>query len=125
MGSMIQRRSDDAFFKPKKVHPKRSAGGFPIGPRTKARQEGNRDMNKEFREQGYPRTCELRYDGICAGAKYLHWAHWDKARFLLTKKDWRIAALACDPCHDHAEIKPRPQMKADILAAIARRKPNG
>ena len=122
MGSMIQRRSDDAFFKEKKVHPKRGPGGFPIGKRTRERQEANRDMAKAHREENRPQQCELRYEGICVRTMYLHWAHWDKSRFLLTKKDWRQAALACDPCHDHAELKPRPQMKADILAAIARRK---
>ena len=87
MGSMIQRRSDDAFFKPKKVHPKRSAGGFPIsGPRTRARQEANREMNKEFREKGYPQRCELRYDGICVGTIYPHWAHWDKSEIFTDEK---------------------------------------
>lgn len=127
MGSQIQRREDPenpggAFFKPKREFKKRDGKGFPIGPRTKARQEGNRDMNRAHRDANLPRSCELRYEGICVGTLYLHWAHWDKSRFLLTKKDWRQAALACDPCHDHAEKKKRPEMKADILAAIARRK---
>lgn len=111
---------DTAFFKPKRKFEKRGPNGFPIGKRTKARAEGNRANNK----LGLPRRCELRYEGICVGTMFLHWAHFDKARFLLNKKDWRTAALACDPCHDHAEKKPRREMKADILAAIARRKTN-
>jgi hypothetical protein len=119
MNSQIARRSNDAFFKPPREFKKRGPGGFPIGKRTKERAEANRDMNK----QGI-RRCEIRIEGVCVGTIMLTWAHPTKSRYIVTKKDWRTAARCCLPCHQHIEALSHKKMKAIVLAAIAKRKPN-
>lgn len=123
MGSQIQRRSDDAFFKPPREFPARSGGGkgFPIGRRTRERQAGNRDLNKLPREVTH--QCELRIGGVCIGNVGLQWCHPTKSRYIVTKKDWRTAARGCAACHDHIEKLSHPKMKAFVMGAIARRKP--
>lgn len=122
-GSMIKRRSDDAFFKPKREFPARSGNGkgFPIGPRTKDRAAGNRDLNKLSHEITH--RCELRIEGICIGNVGLQWCHPTKSRYIVTKKDWRTAARGCAACHDHIEHLPHSKMKEFVMAAINRRKP--
>lgn len=108
--------SREPFFKKPRVFPKRFPNGFPIGERTKARQAGNRDMNK----QGID-FCEIRRP-ICQGRYYLGWAHPTKSRFITTGKDWRTAAKCCAACHDVIESWPHSKMKQIVLEAIAKRK---
>lgn len=123
MGSMIQRRSDEAFFKPKREFPARSGNGkgFPIGQRTKDRAAGNRDLNKLPREVTH--RCELRVPGVCIGDRMLQWCHKTKGRFIVTKKDWRTAARGCAACHDYYEKGRHKEMADAIQAAIDSRKP--
>lgn len=122
MSSMIQRRSDEAFFKEPRQFPARSGNGkgFPVGPRTKARAAGNRELNKLPREVTH--RCELRIRGVCIGDRLLSWAHATKSRFIVTKKDWLRAARSCCACHDFIESKSHLEMAAVIDEAIRRRK---
>lgn len=121
MGSMIKRQSDEAFFKPPREHKKRGHGGFPIGPRTKARAAGNRELNKLPPE--VKNRCEIKIPGICVGTIMLTWCHPTKSRFILTAKDWKTAARGCLPCHDRIEALKHPEMKKIVMEAIANRKP--
>lgn len=124
MSSMIKRREEGAFFKPKREFPARSGNGkgFPIGPRTKARAAGNRDLNKLPREITH--RCELRVEGVCIGNVGLQWCHDRKSRFIVTKADWRKAARGCAACHDYVDHHcSHAKMKSIIQAAIKKRKP--
>lgn len=116
---MIQRRSDDAFFKAPRNFCKRDAKGFPIGPKTKRRQAENRKLNKL--PDSVKKVCELR-TSVCIGNRYLTWAHSKKSRHLCTDKDWQEAVRACLACHDHVEKKSHKEMHRIITEAIARRK---
>ena len=120
---MVKRRTEGAFFKPKREFPARSGNGkgMPIGPRTKARAKGNRDLNKLPREVTH--RCELRIKGVCIGDRMLQWAHAQKSRFLLTDKDWQEAARSCAACHQTVEAISHREMKRLICEAISRRKP--
>lgn len=128
MSSMIKRRSDKAFFKPPREFPARSGNGkgFPIGPRTKARAAGNRELNKLSREITH--RCELGQTGlippgVCIGDRMLQWCHAVKSRFIVTMKDWKQAARGCAACHDYVDHHcSHAKMKSIIEAAIARRK---
>lgn len=128
-GSMIKRRSDDAFFKAPRKFPARSGNGkgFPIGQRTRDRQAGNRKLNKLPREITH--RCELGRtgmipEGVCIGDKMLQWCHDRKSRFILTEKDWQEAARGCAGCHDYVDHHcSHAKMKTIVQAAIARRKP--
>lgn len=121
---MIKRRDEGAFFKPKRQFPARSGNGkgFPIGPRTRARAAGNRELNKLPREVTH--RCELRVEGVCIGNVGLQWCHPTKSRFIITAKDWRTAARGCAACHDYYDHRgSHAKMKAAVMAAIAKRKP--
>lgn len=124
MSSMIKRRDDsEAFFKPPRDFGQRDAKNWPVGPRTKARAAGNRDLNKLPREITH--RCELRIEGVCIGNRFLQWCHAVKARYIVTARDWREAARGCTACHDYVDHKcSHAKMKSIILAAINRRKPH-
>lgn len=123
MSSMIQRRSEGSFFKEPKTFPARSGNGkgFPVGPRTKARAAGTRELRKLPREITH--RCELRIQGVCIGDRLLQWAHATKSRFIVTKADWQRAARSCAACHQHIESKSHREMAAVIDAAIKSRNP--
>lgn len=118
MSSMIQRRSEEAFFKAPRLFPVRSGNGkgFPVGPRTKARAAGNRDLRKLPREVTH--RCELRIESVCIGDRLLQWCHATKSRFIVTKADWQRAARGCAACHQHIEAKSHREMARIIDGAI-------
>jgi hypothetical protein len=117
---MIKPASNEPFFKPKREFPKRSPGGFPVGPRTERRQKENRELNKL--PLFVKNHCEIRIPGVCVKTIMLTWAHSKKSRFLVTSKDWQEAARCCLPCHDHIETLPHTEMKRLVTEAIKRRK---
>ena len=121
MSSMIKRKTEEAFFKQKRVFPRRSPGGFPIGPRTRERQKQNAKLNKL--PDSVKKVCELKIPGVCAGNIMLTWCHSKKSRFITTDKDWQEAARGCLPCHDFTEAEGHVKMKRRIIEAIKRRKP--
>lgn len=123
MSSMIRRREEGAFFKPKREFPARSDNGkgFPIGKRTRERQAANRDLNKLPREITH--RCELNIQGVCIGNRFLQWCHAVKSRYIVTKADWREAARGCAACHDYLDHHcSHKKMAGVIRAAIKRRK---
>lgn len=122
MGSMIKRRSDDAFFKEKRTFGARDSKNWPIGPKQKMRAAGNKILNKLPREITH--VCEVRIQGVCIGNRFLTWSHKWKARYMTTVKDYLEAARSCQPCHTYCEEKLSHQKRAEtIQAAIDRRKP--
>jgi hypothetical protein len=123
MSTMIKRRSDEAFFKEPRVPKKRGPGGFPIGPRTIARQKANAELRKDTRgdkrcELG-PVLREMAGVNVCSGYA-TEWAHATKSRHITTKKDWKRAAHSCRSCHDYVEPLGK-KMAVYVDAAIARR----
>lgn len=110
------RQDEGPFFKPPREFKRRGVNGFPIGKRTEKRAKENRKLGKLGIQH-----CEIRMPGICAGRRFLSWAHSQKARYLLTDKDWQEAARCCIPCHDTIEKMSHAEMKRIIREAIARR----
>jgi hypothetical protein len=122
-GSMIARRSDDAFFKEPRQPKKRGPGGFPIGPRTIRRQKENAILRKKVPDNRCelgPVLMELLGVNVCS-KHAVCWAHTKKSRFLTTSEDWQDAAHSCLPCHDYVEPLGHKKMAVLVKAAIARR----
>lgn len=122
-GSMIKRRSTEAFFKEPRVPKKRGPGGFPIGPRTIRRQKENAILRKKVRDTRCelgPVLLELLGVNVCTKHATC-WAHSKKSRYLTTSADWQEAAHSCIPCHYYIEPLGRKKMAVLVKAAIARR----
>lgn len=124
MSSMIK-APDGAFFKPKRVHPRRGANGFPIGPRTIRREKENAQLRKTVKTK----HCELGpvlleiYGFRGCTKRATNWAHSKKSRFLVTSRDYQEAAHSCLCCHDFVEPLGHKKMAAAVVAAIKRRPP--
>ncbi len=117
MASQVLQSNKGSFFKPQRLFPKRGGNLFPIGPRTKRRLAENAELNKLRLDR-----CEIRIPGVCVDRLFLTWAHSKKSRFILTSKDWREAARACQPCHRRIEALGHRGMHAAVTEAIKRRK---
>lgn len=91
------------------------------GKRTREWEAIRRKLKVRFEAAGIT-ECEFKFGGLydCWRNEGLGFAHTDKRRFL-KGNELEIVTLACNPCHAILELKPREEMKIEILSVIRNR----
>lgn len=89
------------------------------GKKTIAWSKIRAELKKEFEAKGIT-YCEVGYDG-CTRNNYLSFSHGDKRRFLTNDELRNLVVVACMPCHQILEAKPRTELRAITNRIIRRR----